>query len=112
LNAVPTLALNSPNGGEQWEKSRAYPILWVDNFGGTVNIALYRNGTFLTYLAYNTPSDGEYLWTPDSGLASGMGYTIRVISVLRPALMDESSASFALVPSLLTKKVYLPKLQK
>jgi len=112
LNAAPTLALSSPNGGEQWEISRAHSILWADNFGGAVNIALYRNGTYLTHLAYNTPSDGEYLWTPDSGFAAGIGYTIRVFSVVRPALLDESSTSFALIPNTLTKKVYLPKLQK
>ncbi len=45
----------------------------------------------------NTPSDGEYLWTPDSALAKGSGYTIRVSSVISPAVSDASDAPFALI---------------
>jgi hypothetical protein len=112
LNASPTLALGSPNGGELWEILRAYPITWTDNFGGDVNIALYRDGTYITSLVDNTPSDGEYLWIPGRESSVGTGYKIRVTSVLRTALFDESNAPFSLLPTPLTKKVYLPSLLK
>jgi hypothetical protein len=62
-----------------------------------VNIALYQNGAYVATLASTTPSDGEYLWTPDPALAYGTGYSIRVSSAINPALADASDAPFALI---------------
>ena len=89
--------MDSPNGGEQWDRQLAHSITWTDNIGGDVNIALYHNGVVSATLASNTPSDGEYLWTPDAALAVGSGYTIRVTSVISPGVYDASDAPFALI---------------
>lgn len=96
VNAPPAVALSSPNGGEQWPLLFPHAITWADNFGGDVNIALYRNGVYSATLASNTPSDGEYQWTPDLTFATGSGYKIRVTSVINPAVYDDSNAAFTL----------------
>ena len=112
LNAPPTLALSSPNGGEQWENLFAHPVTWTDNFGGAVTIALYHNGAYTATLADSTPSNGEYLWVPGPGIAPGSGYSIRVTSVLNPAVYDESNGTFSLLPTVFTHAVYLPIVQR
>jgi murein DD-endopeptidase MepM/ murein hydrolase activator NlpD len=112
LNAPPAITLSAPNGGEQWDILLAHPITWADNIGGDVNIALYRNGAYRATIASNTPSAGAYLWGPGAGLATGSGYRIRVSSVINPAVYAESSAPFTLLPTQLTKNVYLPMIQR
>ena len=97
VNAPPIITVDSPNGGEQWDRRLAHSVTWSDNIGGEVNIALYHNGVVSTTLVNNEPSDGEYLWTPDAALAVGSGYTIRVSSVISPAVSDTSDAPFALI---------------
>ncbi len=108
VNAPPAVTLSSPNSGEQWDVLLAHPVTWSDNIGGAVNITLYHNGADVGLIADNTPSDGEYLWIPGSALPLGGGYTIRVSSVLNPAVYDESKVPFTLMPTMLTKRVYMP----
>jgi murein DD-endopeptidase MepM/ murein hydrolase activator NlpD len=69
VDAPTTIAVVSPNGGEQWDVSLAHAVTWADNLGGEVNIDLYRNNVFVARLASNTASDGSYTWTPDAALA-------------------------------------------
>jgi hypothetical protein len=96
VNTPPIIMVNSPNGGEQWDRQLTHSVTWTDNLGGEVNIALYHNGIVTATLASNTPSDGEYLWTPDIALAPGLGYTLRVTSVISPTVYDASDAPFTL----------------
>jgi murein DD-endopeptidase MepM/ murein hydrolase activator NlpD len=112
VNAPPAVTLSSPNSGELWDILRAHPVTWADNFGGNVNIALYHNGVYAALIADNTPSDGEYLWAPGSAMALGGGYTIRVISVLNPAVFDDSDAPFFLAPTELTNNMYVPLIRR
>jgi peptidase M23-like protein/Big-like domain-containing protein len=104
VNAPPTVAVSSPNGGEQWPILFSHSVTWADNFGGAVNIALYHNGVYSTTLASNIPSTGAYPWVPAIALAPGPGYTIRVTSVINPALHDESNAPFTLQPASLVAR--------
>lgn len=101
VNAPTTLAVNSPNGGETWAVTLPHTMTWTDNFGGDVNIALYHNGAYTSSIANNTPSDGDYQWTPPIALTPTSGYKIRVTSVINPAIYDESNASFALATAAL-----------
>ena len=112
LNAPPSVALSSPNGSEQWYSQNLYTVTWGDNFGGDVNIALYRNGVYAFTIASNTASDGEYLWVPNLAITPGAGYTIRVTSVLNPAVYHESNAPFTLLTTALTNRVRLPTIQR
>jgi murein DD-endopeptidase MepM/ murein hydrolase activator NlpD len=104
VNAPPTVTVSSPNGLEQWPLLFPHSVTWTDNFGGDVNIALYHNGVYSATIASNTPSDGEYLWTPDLTLVPGPGYTIRVTSVINPAIYDVSNGPFTLQPALLAAR--------
>ena len=97
VNAPPAITVNSPNGGEQWDRQLTHSVTWTDNLGGDVNIALYHNGVYAAAIASNIPSDGAHLWAPDTALASGPGYTIRVTSVIVPAVYDASDAPFTLI---------------
>jgi murein DD-endopeptidase MepM/ murein hydrolase activator NlpD len=97
VNAPTTVAVSSPNGGEELPIQLPHTITWTDNLGGDVNIALYHNGVYTATLVSNTPSDGEYGWVPAAALAPGSGYTIRVTSVINPTTYDESNAPFTLI---------------
>lgn len=112
LNAPPTMALSSPNGGEQWRIQLPHAVTWSATIGGAVNIALYRNGVSTATIASTTPGDGEYVWTPSLAITPGAGYTIRVTSALNPAVYDQSNASFSLLPTTLTNTVYSPVIQR
>lgn len=92
-----SIAVQTPNGGEEWPVLLPHLITWVDNLGGTVNIALYHHNIFVSNLAYNISSNGQYLWTPADNLTLGAGYSIRVSSVINPSLYDDSNNSFTLV---------------
>ncbi len=96
LNAPTNITVTSPNGGENWDRGLSHALSWDDNIGGDVNIDLYRNGVHVGRIASNSPSDGSYLWTPDATLAPGPGYSLRVTSVITPALNDSSDATFML----------------
>ncbi|MBP7688558.1 MAG: peptidoglycan DD-metalloendopeptidase family protein, partial [Thermoflexales bacterium] len=96
VDAPTTVTVTSPNGGEQWNRHQPHSITWTDNLGGEVNIALYHNGVYSASLATNTPSDGEYLWTPGLAVSIGTGYTISVTSVISPTVFDVSDAPFTL----------------
>lgn len=102
VNAPTAITVSGPNGGEQVNRLLPYSITWNDNLGGAVNIALYRNGVYSTTVVSNTPSDGEYLWTPGPTLLLSAGYKIRVISVINPAVYDESDGAFTLTETHLT----------
>ena len=96
VDAPTAITVTSPNGGEQWNRHLPHAITWSDNLGGEVNIALYHNGVYSASLATNTPSDGEYLWTPSPAVAIGTGYTLSVTSVISPTVFDASDAPFTL----------------
>jgi hypothetical protein len=96
LSAPPAVKINTPNGGEQWAHQVPYAVTWLDNFGGGVNIALYHNGSYSAAIAYNALNNGETLWAPDVAMPPGPGYTIRVSSVINPAVYDESDAPFSI----------------
>jgi murein DD-endopeptidase MepM/ murein hydrolase activator NlpD len=103
LNDPTTIALTSPNGGEQWARALAHTVTWNDNLGGAVNIALYHNNFLTATLATNWPSDGAYLWWPAPTQTITSGYTIRVTSVISPVLYDESDAPFALTTAAISR---------
>ena len=98
--ASPVLAVTVPNGGEQWQSGVSYNITWDSNgaVGDDVNIALFKDGAFLAWLARSTPNDGEWLWTVPRALAVDSGYLVRVQSYANPLIRDYSDATFAITP--------------
>jgi hypothetical protein len=108
LNAPPLIIVQSPRGGEQFDRSTPHALTWVDNLGGEVNISLYRGGVYLAPIAYNTPSDGSFLWTPSLNLAPGTDYTIRVTSVTNPTDSAAGAAPFTITAGQLRYSVFYP----
>ncbi|MBI4927523.1 MAG: peptidoglycan DD-metalloendopeptidase family protein [Anaerolineae bacterium] len=103
VNDAPAIHVTSPNGAENWDRRTAQPVTWTDNIGGAVNISIYLNGAYAAAIAYNTPSDGEYLWVMDAGQALASGYTIRVTSAINPAVVDQSDAAFSIVEGIIAR---------
>ena len=97
LNAPQTITVTSQNDSLSVDKRLAHPIIWTDNFGGEVNIALYRSGIYSAAIANNQINDGEFLWLPDPALETGLGYSLRVSSVINPAVYDENDTPFSIV---------------
>jgi hypothetical protein len=96
VDSPTAIALASPNGGEQWDVALPHAVAWTDNIGGDVNIDLFRNGVYVATLASNTPSDGDFTWTPGAAFVAGPGYSVRITSVVAPGVQDSSNASFEL----------------
>lgn len=101
LDATPAIAVTAPNGGEQWDIRVQNVVAWTDNFGGAVNIDLYRNNVLVQSLASNAPSNGSFAWVPGAGMATGTGYSIRISSAVSPGVLDASNATFDLVDGLM-----------
>ena len=95
-----TIVVKSPNGGEVLFKDSKYPITWKSNISGNVNIALFKDGTFLQSLAKNQQDDGLFYWKVPAKLAASNRYTIRISSVSNPVpASDLSDSSFAVTDS-------------
>ncbi len=84
------LALKSPNGGEFVEKGSEVEITWDDNLDGEVQINLFRNGNLYENIVAKTPSSGSYTWTVSDRIKSGTDYCVRVTSIEKSWLNDES----------------------
>ena len=95
----PSLQLTNPNGGEQWKKGTARPILWSGNLGNGefVKIELSTDGgASWVSLVDSTPSDGsEQVMLPD---VTSNKCRVRIAWLDKPAVHDVSDANFAIVP--------------
>jgi murein DD-endopeptidase MepM/ murein hydrolase activator NlpD len=102
LDSPTSITVLSPSSESRLDPRNSHTITWTGNLGGEVNITLYRNGVHQATVANNVPSHGQYRWTPDATLAQGAGYSIRVSSVVNPAVYGESDKTFSLkaAPSL------------
>jgi predicted GH43/DUF377 family glycosyl hydrolase len=98
----PTVTLTSPNGGEDWMKTKAYPITWeaVGNLGDTSVLLEYStdNGTAWTNVAANQPNTGFYKWTVPSTETSGALIKVTITDIDNMVASDTSDATFAIDP--------------
>ena len=84
------LALVMPNGGEVFLKDQEYEITWGDNLSGMVRIDVTKNDNIYTKIIESTESDGSYNWTVPQQIKSGDDYKMRITSIDKPWLFDES----------------------
>jgi predicted GH43/DUF377 family glycosyl hydrolase len=98
----PTVTITSPNGGEDWMKTKAYPITWeaVGNLNDTSISLAYStdNGTSWTDIATRRPNTGFYKWTVPSTETSGALIRVSVLDVDGNVGEDTSDATFAIDP--------------
>ncbi len=97
------LQVISPNGLESWPRLSLQTITWTTTQAGKVNILLYRNGRKLGVIAKSVAAaSGAYNWMVgkySNGTApSGSGYSIRVVSLSNPGVLDDSDAAFSIGP--------------
>ena len=98
----PSVHVTSPNGGEDWMKTKAYPITWEasGNLNDTSVSLAYStdNGTSWTNIATRQPNTGHYKWTVPSTETSGGLVRVTVIDIDGGMAEDTSDATFAIDP--------------
>jgi hypothetical protein len=98
----PTVTVTSPNGGEDWMKTKTYPITWEarGNLNDTSVDLAYSldNGTTWTDIATGKPNTGFYKWTVPSTETSGALIRVTVLDIDYMLAKDTSDATFAIDP--------------
>jgi hypothetical protein len=95
IQELPTLTVQSPNGGEVFTLGTSVPISWssTGNVGNAVNIHA-RRGTTSIPIALGTSNDGAFDWTLPLTYAPGTDYRIEISSATAPNILDTSDAAF------------------
>lgn len=93
----PTIPLNTPNGGENWQVGTSQTITWSStNVSGNVKIELSRNGVggpFETLFA-SVANDGSEVW-PVNGSPSSNCF-VKISSLSAPSVSDPSNTNFTI----------------
>ncbi len=95
------VTVTAPNGGENWETSASYGIVWTDDIFAPVKIELYKGGAFFSTIVDTTQSDGYYLWSVDAA-ESGNDYRVKVTSLASNNDYDISDADFSIAKNVIT----------
>ncbi len=89
--------MTTPNGGETMQTGMTYTISWISqNIDDTVNLALYKNGTFHSTIISSTADTGSYTWTVPGNVPLGDDITIRIKSTVDGTNRDYSDGEFTL----------------
>jgi hypothetical protein len=93
-----SIAVISPNGGEEWQAGTAHTINWTSDINETVKIELYKAGLLHSIIVESTNNDGSYNWT-DMPLTteSSSDYQVKIISIANPSTFDFSDGNFTIV---------------
>ncbi len=98
----PVVTVTSPNGGEDWMKTKTYPITWTSsgNLNATSLGIEYStdNGTTWTSITSRTPNKGTYKWTVPSTETSGALIKVTLTDIDGASGFDTSDATFAIDP--------------
>ena len=94
------VTLTTPNGGENWETSTPYGIVWTDDILVPVKIELYKGGEFYSTIVDTTPSDGYYLWSVNAA-ESGNDYRVKITSIGSENDFDFSDADFSIAKNVI-----------
>ncbi len=95
------VTVTAPNGGESWETSTSYGIIWTDDIFVPVKIELYKGGAFYSTIVDTTQSDGYYLWSVNAA-ESGNDYKVKITSLGSSNDFDYSDADFSIAKNIIT----------
>ena len=101
------IAVDTPNGGEQWYTGETHTVQWAYTGlpGENVRIELLSGGP-PQVLAASVPvgadGTGSWDWSIPAGQASGANCTVRVSSTTNPSCADSSNGTFSIVTSAIT----------
>jgi hypothetical protein len=92
-----SIAVHSPNGGQQWAVGDYKLITWNQSgsCGSNVKIELLRNSQVCLTIASSTSNDGSYSWNVSQCDGNETGYTIRITDLTSQA-SDESNSTFTI----------------
>jgi chitodextrinase len=96
-----TLQITSPNGGEIWEADSTKKITWKST-GAIENVKIELStdgGSSWGVIVGSAPNTGTYSWKVPK--VSSSNCSIRISDVADSKIMDQSNASFSIVPYLL-----------
>lgn len=91
--SIGTVTLNSPLGGEVFNRGGLVQINWSGNISENVKIEIYKYDDFLDCISESTPSDGSFTWSIPLSLY-GEFFKIRITSVLYSYIYDISDGYF------------------
>jgi hypothetical protein len=94
--SAPVIEINTPNGGEEWQRGLSYFLRWNDNIHEDVIIEL-RKGESSYAVIDTTESNGAYEWDIDPQLETGTDYFIKIRSLETDLLFDLSNSSFSVI---------------
>jgi len=98
-NPDPTIIVDIPNGGEEWEAGSAEEITWTSL--GEVGYEVRIDYTIDDGPAFNivsqTTNDGSFMWDPIDDIDSD-SVRIKISSFINPAVFDESDEFFSVHP--------------
>ncbi|HKB86280.1 MAG TPA: Ser-Thr-rich GPI-anchored membrane family protein, partial [Ignavibacteriaceae bacterium] len=92
------ITISSPNGGEIWQTSSSYGIVWSDDIFSPVKIELYKGGIYYSTIADTTQSDGYYAWSVNAA-DSGNDYRVKITSLGSSNDFDYSDNDFTITKS-------------
>src|SRR4030043_76105 len=94
----PSIIVNSPNGGESWQRGTSHNITWdsVGDIGSAVRIELYKGGVLNLKITGSAPNNGSYDWTIPSDQTIDSDYTVKITSTSNPAFFDDSNDYFSI----------------
>jgi hypothetical protein len=97
----PIITLISPNGNENWQIGSSQTISWTITAGiaYSVNLELYKNGSFYSTIASNLWNEGNYTWEIPQSLTPGTNYKLKIISKYDITAQDESDDFFSIIPT-------------
>jgi Ser-Thr-rich glycosyl-phosphatidyl-inositol-anchored membrane family/CARDB/FG-GAP-like repeat len=93
---VPTITVNSPNGGETLRPGSTVNLTWSDNLAENVRIELYKGTTLAQTIATSVASNGLYNWVLPTNLVYGSDYKLRITSVNDAGISDYSNQAFSI----------------
>jgi len=98
----PLVTVTSPNGGEDWMKTKDYPITWTSQgnlFSTSLSIEYSTdNGTTWTSITSGTADKGTYKWTVPNSETSGALIKVTITDMDGVRSFDISDATFAIDP--------------
>jgi hypothetical protein len=94
---IPTIIINSPNGGERWYLENNYDINWSRYaINGNVKIEIYKSGSYVNTIITSTENDGSFNWSIPNTLVYSNNYSIKISSILDNTINDFSDELFTI----------------
>jgi len=96
ISEKPIITVTNPNAGSNWQKGSHQLIKWTsqNNAGSSVQIRLYKSGSYVSTIAASTNNDGSFSWNVPTNIAASSSYQIRINSTTSGA--DDYSDNFTI----------------